>query len=115
MEPGARGILELLCRSERCMGDQGLEMKGFPNNPQTVEITLREWILMDPAFEFRCFINRDQLRGVSQAGPMGVYGVHYPQLLARKGGCNRVTLLLLLLVLLLLLPHMQAISFATLP
>merc|ERR1712032_858213 len=39
---------------------------------------------MDPAFELRCFVNKDKLRGISQMASMGIQGVHYPQLLARK-------------------------------
>lgn len=85
---GARGIVELLCRSARCMTDQGLEMRGYGNpgsgDPQPVEISLRDWIPMDPAFELRCFVNRDRLRGISQMCSMGVAGVHYPQLLRRR-------------------------------
>jgi hypothetical protein len=83
MEPGARGIVDLLCRSERCM-ESGLTRIGYPHNPQAVEITLIDWMRMDPAFELRCFVNKDKLRGISQMASMGIEGVHYPQLLARR-------------------------------
>jgi len=83
MEPGARGIIDLLCRSERCM-ESGLTRTGYPHNPQPVEITLHDWMCMDPAFELRCFVNKDRLRGISQMASMGIQGVHYPQLLARR-------------------------------
>ena len=83
--PGARGIVALLCKSARCMTDQGLEMHGFPDSdPQPVEISLRDWVPMDPAFELRCFVNKDRLRGIAQMCSMGVAGVHCPQLLRRR-------------------------------
>jgi hypothetical protein len=84
MQPGARGIVDLLCRSNRCMGSEGLDIKGYPGNPQHVEITLRDWMRIDPAWELRCFVNKDRLRGISQMSSMDIYGVHYPQLQERR-------------------------------
>ena len=84
LHPGARGIIGLLCSSDRCTGMEGLEVKGYPSNPQLVEITLRDWNVMDPSYEFRCLINKNKVRGISQMGCMGVYDLHYPHILQAR-------------------------------
>ncbi|GAB5354020.1 hypothetical protein AAMO2058_000083900 [Amorphochlora amoebiformis] len=79
-----RDIIEMLCRSHRCMVDELKERKGYPHNPTKVSIVLREWLNVDPAFELRGFVNKGELRGLSQMATMNIGEVHYPQVIAYR-------------------------------
>jgi D123 len=78
-----REILELFCESERIEDELELKLEHV-STPAAVPVLLREWVDgVDPAFEFRAFVVRDELTCMSQMSSMEVY-LHYPHVVARR-------------------------------
>lgn len=73
----AQEVIDILTHSERACSELELKLE-LQDPPQPVSIILREWIEFDPATEFRGFVSRDKLTGLSPMATMDVV-LHYPQ------------------------------------